>query len=585
MGVIQSFERKLQGAVAGTFARLFGGSVHPSEVAEALQREAANHLQHENGRTIAPNHYIVRMGRADANDVGPDRKRITAALSGLVSDHIAEQGWQTFGPIAVTLEESDSLHTGQFRVRSLVDPDVGRPMARAQLSRPTAKSAAPGSASAGDRGQTVGRHAPVPTPRAHRSAGVAPMSQHPDEHQPSGAQPAAPAPGGHGADPQQQNWGQPPAGWGAPPAGWGQAGPEQPAWGQAAPEQPAWGQSPPEQQPWGAPPASSGSSPMPAAPPAGAGPAAPGGYNPSSGQQPAQPDPGYGQGGYGGGWGQPAGQSPGSDPNQGQGGYGQTPPPSGAQPAYGAGQQGYTPPQSAPQSAPQPAWGGQPDYGAAPAQGGYGAPAPEYGQQGYGQQGYGQQGYGQQPPAQGYGGYQQPAAPQQPDYGQPQQYGYAAAAPQAPPQSAPQPQYGGYAPAGPPQQQYGGYPPQGGQAFAAGAAVGAQPDYQSPNYGQPAASSDVQAVLSVDDGSHRTYQLQRGSNIIGRGQDASFRLPDTSVSRRHVDIYFDGQVAVMHDLGSTNGTSVNGSTVQTWQLADGDVIRVGHSTVVFNTHG
>jgi pSer/pThr/pTyr-binding forkhead associated (FHA) protein len=89
-------------------------------------------------------------------------------------------------------------------------------------------------------------------------------------------------------------------------------------------------------------------------------------------------------------------------------------------------------------------------------------------------------------------------------------------------------------------------------------------------------------VLSVDDGSGRTYQVQRGSNIIGRGQDASFRLPDTSVSRRHIDVYFDGQVAVMHDLGSTNGTSVNGSTVQTWQLADGDVIRIGHSTVVFN---
>ena len=96
---------------------------------------------------------------------------------------------------------------------------------------------------------------------------------------------------------------------------------------------------------------------------------------------------------------------------------------------------------------------------------------------------------------------------------------------------------------------------------------------------------DLVAVLSVDDGSHRTYQLQRGSNIVGRGQDAGFRLPDTSVSRRHIDIYFDGQVAVLHDLGSTNGTTVNGSSVQTWQLADGDVVRIGHSTVVFNVRG
>ena len=41
--------------------------------------------------------------------------------------------------------------------------------------------------------------------------------------------------------------------------------------------------------------------------------------------------------------------------------------------------------------------------------------------------------------------------------------------------------------------------------------------------------------------------------------------------------------AVLHDLGSTNGTTVNGSSVQTWQLADGDVIHIGHSTVVFSS--
>ena len=59
----------------------------------------------------------------------------------------------------------------------------------------------------------------------------------------------------------------------------------------------------------------------------------------------------------------------------------------------------------------------------------------------------------------------------------------------------------------------------------------------------------------------------------------------TSVSRRHLDIYFDGHIAVMHDLGSTNGTTVNGSSVQTWQLADGDVIRLGHSSIIYNQHG
>ena len=71
--------------------------------------------------------------------------------------------------------------------------------------------------------------------------------------------------------------------------------------------------------------------------------------------------------------------------------------------------------------------------------------------------------------------------------------------------------------------------------------------------------------------------------MIGRGQESSFRLPDTGVSRRHLEINWDGQTATLSDLGSTNGTTVNGNPVQTWQLGDGDVIRVGHSSLVFRT--
>jgi hypothetical protein len=181
--------------------------------------------------------------------------------------------------------------------------------------------------------------------------------------------------------------------------------------------------------------------------------------------------------------------------------------------------------------------------------------APGYGQRGWDQQNQQwEQQYGQQPQGPGYpqgGGYQQ-GHPQQPPYQQ----------------GPPQPQQWdqqGY------QQSY----PQQGQQY---------PQNYGQNYGLPAAApQEITATLSIDDGSGRSYQLQRGSNVIGRGQDAAFRLADTSVSRRHVDVYFDGQSAVLHDLGSTNGTTVNGSSVQTWQLADGDVIHIGHSTVVFSS--
>ena len=90
----------------------------------------------------------------------------------------------------------------------------------------------------------------------------------------------------------------------------------------------------------------------------------------------------------------------------------------------------------------------------------------------------------------------------------------------------------------------------------------------------------MSATLQLEDGSGRYFQLREGQNIIGRGQDAQFRLPDTGVSRRHVEIRWDGRVAMLSDLGSTNGTTVNGAPVQDWQLADGDVIRAGHSEIL-----
>ena len=87
-------------------------------------------------------------------------------------------------------------------------------------------------------------------------------------------------------------------------------------------------------------------------------------------------------------------------------------------------------------------------------------------------------------------------------------------------------------------------------------------------------------LLTVD-GSQQWLELHVGSNVVGRGQDADLRLPDTGVSRRHIDIRFDGQGAVLHDLGSTNGTTVNGHRAQSWQLQHGDVVRLGHTVLVY----
>lgn len=125
------------------------------------------------------------------------------------------------------------------------------------------------------------------------------------------------------------------------------------------------------------------------------------------------------------------------------------------------------------------------------------------------------------------------------------------------------------------------------QAPASNYPVSSGPGARSAGWGGPSDAptqitqgrASLTVTLHLEDGSGRTFRLQRGSNLLGRGQDAAFRLPDTGVSRQHADIHFDGREAVLTDLGSTNGTTVNDGPIQDWQLADGDVIRVGHSEI------
>lgn len=86
-------------------------------------------------------------------------------------------------------------------------------------------------------------------------------------------------------------------------------------------------------------------------------------------------------------------------------------------------------------------------------------------------------------------------------------------------------------------------------------------------------------TLILRDGSDRKYELREGSNLIGRGNGVDLRIPDTGVSRQHAEIAWDGYDAVLTDLQSTNGTSVNETPIENWLLADGDIIVMGHSEI------
>jgi hypothetical protein len=109
-----------------------------------------------------------------------------------------------------------------------------------------------------------------------------------------------------------------------------------------------------------------------------------------------------------------------------------------------------------------------------------------------------------------------------------------------------------------------------------------QPD--PPPYVEPPQRRRFYAELAVD-GTSQTLALEPGSNIIGRSPESHLQLLDQGVSRRHVDVHVADGRAVLYDLGSTNGTSVNGHTVQSQELQHGDVIRVGHSRLIYHQDG
>ena len=105
-----------------------------------------------------------------------------------------------------------------------------------------------------------------------------------------------------------------------------------------------------------------------------------------------------------------------------------------------------------------------------------------------------------------------------------------------------------------------------------------RPDSQTLNVPQP------MLILKNKDGSERaSYVLKLGVSTLGRGLDNECVLDDRAVSRKHATITFESDGTFrLTDLGSENGTYVNGQRITTHTLKDGDEVHMGKSTLVFS---
>ncbi len=80
----------------------------------------------------------------------------------------------------------------------------------------------------------------------------------------------------------------------------------------------------------------------------------------------------------------------------------------------------------------------------------------------------------------------------------------------------------------------------------------------------------------------QTFPLTKPVTVIGRGTDVDLRVDDPGASRRHCQIVLGTTPSVV-DLGSTNGTLVDGYRVESAALIDGATITVGTTTLLFRT--
>ncbi|TMK20084.1 MAG: DUF2662 domain-containing protein [Actinobacteria bacterium] len=97
----------------------------------------------------------------------------------------------------------------------------------------------------------------------------------------------------------------------------------------------------------------------------------------------------------------------------------------------------------------------------------------------------------------------------------------------------------------------------------------------------PEPAAPTAQLVVHHDGATRSVSLNKEVVTIGRLADSDVVLEDKGASRRHAQVRTKDGVSTLTDLGSTNGTKLNGQQVQTRTLEDGDRITIGTTLIEF----
>ncbi len=92
-------------------------------------------------------------------------------------------------------------------------------------------------------------------------------------------------------------------------------------------------------------------------------------------------------------------------------------------------------------------------------------------------------------------------------------------------------------------------------------------------------------LVMFRDGERREFPLLSAKTVVGRREDCHLRIPTRDVSRQHCELRLYKNGLRVKDLGSSNGTFVNGKRIAEIVLNAGDQLRVGPVTFVVQING
>jgi Protein of unknown function (DUF3662)/Inner membrane component of T3SS, cytoplasmic domain len=129
VGILNDFERRLEGLIEGVFTKAFRTGVHPVELANRIIREMETNKTVGVRQVWVPNRFTFFLSPDDHERFAQTEKALRRELEQVVTEGAAERGWGLVGPAEVLFLADPEVKQGEYRCESaLVEgPTTGQP--------------------------------------------------------------------------------------------------------------------------------------------------------------------------------------------------------------------------------------------------------------------------------------------------------------------------------------------------------------------------------------------------------------------------------------------------------------------------